>query len=154
MKFVINPTQPVLIEAKLEGGHTLVASLWFDEDGPGWWHLEPSAVRPGETDWSVGPLGGRWTVNAQQQHEWEERAPHYPRNFGPPSPPGASQWFWLTLRAASNTNAPIKSAVVELIVSQNGVEIEPASGASAVVLSNKKGAKILVGYEYIEFALQ
>ena len=154
MKFVVDGAQPVKIEAKLEGGNTLLGTLWFDEDGPGWWNVEPSAVRPGEVEWVVGPLGGRWAANVEAQHEYEIRAPYTARKFGPPSPPGASQFFWLDLRVASNTGAPIKTAVVDIIVTQNNAVIDPEAGASAVLLANKAGAKILIGYEYIEFGLQ
>lgn len=154
MRFTVQAAQPIKFEAKLEGGHTLLASLWFDEqNSAGWWHVEPDAVRPGETEWDLGAPAESFSLKVQAKHEYDARGPHRAMSFAP-FKSGDSLFFWLELSVASNTNAALKNAVVDLELSQNDQIVEPDVGASAVLLANKKGAKVLIGYEYIELALR
>ena len=125
-QYQVDGAAEISIHLKLEGGASMVALLWYDEAGPGFWHLEPRSVSPGEASWVVGPLGAKkgWTANAQSKPEAEARGPYTQKTFLPGGRCAFS--FYLETGAASNTGAHAPYYVAQLTVTQNEEEVASA----------------------------
>ena len=119
----------------LKGGHTLLAVLWYDEEGPGWWNIAGTGGYA-EFAWDIGPLTGSWQTSVRTQHEYDSELPFHDKTFKHKK--GTTQYeFWLDLRAASNTGQPT-DFIVEFQVAQNGASVAPDDGTPVIALKPGK----------------
>lgn len=129
--YVLSGTSAFEIRTSLQGGHSLFASLWYDEFGPGWWNIAGAGAFS-DFAWSIGPLNGLWQAKVRSQHDYDADLPFVDKTFK--AKKGTTEFeFWLDLRAASNTGQSA-NFIVDLTVTQNQAVVPPEDGVPHLLL--------------------